>query len=93
MSRVIIAIVAFLAGSVVAAFGALNREDCISGPSIKDPMRYLDQRIVACFNYTNEVEVQNYNKLIGLINDHEARLHALEQRMAPFEASKPATPK
>ncbi len=93
MDRIVIAVVSFLAGSVLVASAALDKTDCMSGPDIKDPLRYLDQRIVACFNYTNDVEVQNFNKLIGYINDHEARLHALEQRTAPFEPAKVAPPK
>ena len=71
--------------------GLMDESDCITGPTIyglsdlSDRLRQLDDRIVACFNYSQEVEVKNHNRQEDTIENLERRVSQLESLVTDLE--------
>ncbi|WP_156390476.1 hypothetical protein [Rhizobium sp. Root1203] len=81
----------FLVAATASSAGLMDRSDCLNGPTsfysgVDGALSSLQKRLVACFNYGNEVEVENHNaqaREIGLLH---AKIDRLEQQLAIQES-------
>lgn len=61
--------------------GLLDQTKCTSGSYYSMPggeLKELDDRIVACFNYSQEIETENHNRQARTIDLLEQRISSLE---------------
>ena len=89
----------FVIGSVVTVgAGIMDASDCKNGPNsyrsgLEGVLDELDKRVVACFNYSQDIEIENHNeqvdsinRLVGRIADLELAVSSLEGRIDDLES-------
>ena len=76
-----------------ALAGAMDRSDCRNGPysysnDVNGALNSLDKRIVACFNYSQDIEIENHNIQARSITLLVEQINRLEQRIQALENSR-----
>lgn len=85
-SNILAATAIFCMTATVAVAGLMDETECKRGSfTISNPYEQLDSRIVACFNYTQEVEINNHNSQERLITYLEQRVSRLESIVESLE--------
>lgn len=79
--------------STSAHAGAMDRSDCRNGPysyssDVNGALNALDKRVVACFNYSQDIEVENHNIQARSITLLVEQINRLEQRIQALENSR-----
>lgn len=88
MKYLIAVMIALLPNLAVA--GAMDRNDCLNGPisfqtGVAGAIDSIDKRVVACFNYSNSIEIENHNDQSRYIQILESRIMMLETRLIKLE--------
>ncbi|MBB3313107.1 hypothetical protein FHT78_004895 [Rhizobium sp. BK196] len=74
----------------VSSAGIMDRSDCLNGPTsfgsgVGPVIDSLQKRLVACFNYGNEIEVENHNSQAQQIQMLAKKIDELESRLVTQE--------
>jgi hypothetical protein len=78
-------------GSTAATFADLSdKNDCINAPNtrvsgIPDYVRKVEIRLLACFNYASEREIDHHNLQAAALRELEDQIERLERRIDGLE--------
>lgn len=75
------------------AVPTVDKTICIEGQknvalNLTSTFNYLDGRIVSCFNYAQQVQTENFNRLAQKIAAQDAEIATLKARLSKLESGR-----